>query len=599
MIEKIKTLPTGPGVYLMKGQNDKVLYVGKAINLKSRVRSYFQKNISIKTQALTQRIVDIDVILVDNEIEALLLERSLIRDHQPTYNILLRDDKEFPWLRIDIQNPWPRIRKVRKRKEDQAIYLGPYTHVGHLDSILRLTSSIFPFIQCSESEFRQASRPCNYFDIKRCLAPCCGKISSEDYKMMMSDAIDFLKGKTSKVLKNLKMKMKTAAEKELFEVAARYRDQMIALEKVTEKQTVISQSDHNVDYIAIIQKEEYSFVTILRIRNGILTGQDSHFIETTNIYSSNPLRDFLLLYYNERIAPSHIIVEKEPNEKALNQVLETSISKPSSETEKKLLETAQRNAHYELSEYLRTTYGRQAALEMIQQRLALSKYPESMVCIDVSNLQNQSIVASLVYFHDGKPDKSKYRVYHIQSLDNHHDDYQSIREVMTRYLKRSIEEETLPDLILIDGGKGQLQAALDACQYFSSQKIIVEIASIAKARSRTQQPERIYRPHQLHPIILKPGDSDFRVLTSLRDEAHRFAIQHHRKKRSQNTKRSLLDQVDGVGPVLKKKLFEKFTTIEDMQHASIDAFTQIPGISEKVALNIQAILHAEDLKKKE
>lgn len=610
---KAKKLPKSCGVYLMKNTDGKVIYVGKAKNLKNRVCSYFVgvSSHDIKTRKLVENIEDFEIILLDTEVESLLLERSLIKTHYPRYNILLKDGKEYPYIRIDLNHPWPRIRKVRQRKDDGAKYLGPYGTVAYLNTMLRLVHRIFPLVRCSDYEFKNAKRPCNYYHFKQCLGPCVLSVDRDLYKKTIDDALLFLSGKTAAVKEAINSKMLQASQAMEYEIAAQYRDQITALDNFIQKQSVAFENINNADAIGVKITGKKASVHVINVRESIISNRDN-FILDVHFEEKNEtlLFEFILQYYENRYLPekiliSHAISDRDVLAEAiktnshLNTTGKVRIATGHTREEKDLLNISNKNAAYSFEQANEKLKTQKISLEIVKTELAYPGRLNRIECIDISNMGGTAIVASCVCFIDGAPAKNFYRRYNISDESEHGpDDFGSIRYVLKRRLDRAIRENDSPDIILIDGGKGQLSSAIAIKNEYPS--LDVTIISIAKSRlensgsikhtSPNHTAERIFFPDRQHPVALKVGSPSYRLLTQLRDEAHRFAITHHRKKRSQIRHTSLLEKIEGIGPVLRKRLFDRFHSLETIAGASIESIADIPGITEDKALDIKNFL---------
>ena len=603
---KLSSLPRSPGVYFMKGSKGQVLYVGKAKELKSRVSSYFtdSKDHSPKTRSLVREIFDFEVMLVKTEVEALLLERTLIKHHQPPFNILLRDDKEYPFIRIDFSVDWPRLEIVRRRQDDRAEYFGPFSAAGSLKTSLDAIKRVFPLIRCNQWEFEHAKRVCNYYHMKMCLGPCVLNVDKDAYKSMLRDSMALLEGKNEDVVKTLQSKMLVASEREQFELAASYRDQIKAIDILTEKQSVMVAPDIDGDVISLVQSNDVIAIHVAMIRGGKLLGGDSFTFATSGIENrEETLPHFLLQYYEGRFIPPRIVVDCElENASDIANAIQSEGLKPSELRTLRNLRSpwpdlasiALKNAQYAHDEAVRAMDRRRSSLEALQATLGLASPPRRIECIDISNLQGTAIVASDICFIDGHPEKSLYRSYNIETVQGAPDDFASIREVVKRRLERGIRDNDMPDLLVIDGGRGQLESALSALAEFPG--LNLQIVSLAKSRTekttqRSSAPkhslERVFKPGQDTPIPLVPGSPAFRIMTQVRDEAHRFAITKHRKKRSSLGQKSLLETVDGVGPKIRAALLKHFGSIDAIANANVDALTLVKGVSRELAEKIK------------
>lgn len=595
--EKVAALPDDPGVYLMKNATEKIIYVGKAKNLKNRVRSYFtnENQHTPKTKVLVSEVHNFEIIITATEVEALLLERTLIKHHAPCYNILLRDDKEYPWIRVGFNEDWPRIEIVRRQKDDGAYYIGPFGSSRSLRILIDTAQRIFPLIRCSRHEFSSVRRPCNYYHMKMCLGPCHIPVDREHYVSIVKDALLFIQGKDHDLAKMIKQKMEEASAAQKYEQAASYRDQLDALREIAQnRQSAIVKNVKHADVLGVYQAGEKTSFHVLMVRGGRLIGSDSFIVESLVQSESEALQEFLSQYYENRSLPPEMILPFENTDvlqmidtlkEALNTPVQVNV--PQKGSKLSLLEIARKNAKYNLDESERLQKGKQTELQMVQKALGLELFPKRIECIDISNLQGSAIVASDVCFVDGKPAKELYRHYTINDVQNAPDDFESIREVVKRRLVRGERDQDLPDLLVIDGGKGQLSAAVGVMDEFPS--LTLKIVSLAKNRDGQMNEEgfkieRVFFQDREDPYILVPGTPEYRILAHLRDEAHRFAISHHRKKRSKLAHASELEEVPGIGPSLRKKILETFNGIEGLKKASLDQIKNIKGLKESSAL---------------
>ncbi|MBF0443171.1 MAG: excinuclease ABC subunit UvrC [Oligoflexales bacterium] len=599
--KKIKSLPAGPGVYLMKSRAGAVIYVGKAKNLRSRVGSYFAGNDqSPKTKALVAEIADIDVILTNSEVEALLLERTLIRHNKPHYNVLLRDDKEYPFVKVNYNETWPRIEKVRRRKDDGATYVGPFGNASLLNTTLRAVFQIFPLIRCSRYSFSTMKRPCNYYHMKMCLGQCTKNVDRDEYVSIVRDAVSILVGQNDIVMSNLKEKMAKASDQELYEQAAMYRDQIEALRNIVQKQVAVVSGILNADAVWMSKNESFLSFYVTLIRNRTIVGGDSFLVPVPAQGDEDALISFLLQYYESRHLPDELIMKRTfEGIKDLLVAIDTEGGRKTKVIEAKdgeyreIMAHTRRNAMHLLKKSSEEDERIKVELEILRDTLKLDAVPRKIECIDISNLQDTAIVAAIVTFVDGRPAKDLYRHYNVSSLAGTHDDFKSMGEIVKRRIGRGIKEGDLPDLIIVDGGKGQLNAARKAIEEYEG--ITQPVVSIAKSRMDnsagmehdpvSKSEERVFIPSSDMPIILPEGSPVFRVITRIRDEAHRFAIAFHRIKRSREFfSLPLLDDIPGIGKVIKKRLLDRFSDIEGIKMASLDELMKVKGLSEKAAV---------------
>ncbi len=617
--EKITTLPKEPGCYLMKDSLGRIIYVGKAKSLKARVSQYFGTDqSSLKTRVLVENIADFELIITQTEVEALLLERTLIKHHKPRFNVLLRDDKEYPFLRINFQEPWPRIEKVRRRKDDGATYLGPFSSSGQLRVLMDTTMRIFPLVRCSRHEFAQVRRPCNYYNMKLCLGPCTLPVPPEQYHSTVRDAVDFLSGKSQEVLKTITSKMQAAATDERYELAALYRDQLKAFSNITEKQNVIMQDLPDADVIGVVPTELKTSFHVLTIRNLQLVGQDSFVLRSEIAEPEDALVQFLLQYYESRSLPRELILPFELAEgDQLRLALLTghpdavqfTMQSSSRGTRKDLVAMAEKNAAYKLTELDIQAENARTELLVLKEKLNLHHIPKRMECIDISNIQGSAIVASNVCFVDGRPAKELYRHYNIKSIQGTADDFGSVAEVVERRLERGINEGDLPQLLIIDGGKGQLKAAWTVLEEFKKHhppsSLAFDLIALAKAKGQTPDGgrarhgpmrafERVFFVGQEVPLALNPGTPEFRLLTQIRDEAHRFAISHHRKVRSKNALTSSLTEIPGIGLKMQQKLITQFGNWDRLRTAPLEELVKVKGLRKTTAVALHS--HLQNLR---
>ena len=600
--EKLKLLPTNPGVYLMKNRQGQIIYVGKAINLKNRVRQYFQssRNHSAKTLAMVSHIYNFETIITHNELEALILECNLIKKHHPKYNIMLRDDKTYPYLKITLNEKFPRLIISRRVIKDGSRYFGPYTNVGAMKETLKLLKKVFPLRTCKNL----GDRPCLEYHIKRCLAPCVNYITQKDYGEIVRNVCLFLEGKSETIEKQLTLKMQQSAEKLEFEQAGKLRDQLFAIKKVMEKQKILLDGG-DIDAIGVAKTDYGICVEVFFIRNGKMLGRNQFILDdgqNQNDKINETIEDiliaFLKQYYDKAVdIPQEILIPQEITEIELLQTwltmeknVKTKIVIPKRGVKKDILIMAKENAEKYLHDHERKLKDIKArsigAVYDLQKYLNLAKPPMRMECFDISHIQGSETVASMVVFQDGKPDKNSYRRFKINSTEGKPDDFKSMREVTTRrYSDLNIEE--MPDLIIIDGGKGQLSSALEIIR--GAGHYNVPVVGLAK------QFEYIFTENNPDPVILPRQSDALYLVQSIRDEAHRFAITYHRKLRTKRNKVSILDNIAGIGAKRRKSLFDHFETIQNIKKATIDELMQVPGISENIAKSIYNFFRSHDL----
>jgi excinuclease ABC subunit C len=611
LANKLSQLPQDSGVYLMKDKKGTIIYVGKAKNLKNRVSSYFQSSSqhTFKTRALVGEICDFDLMLVQNEVEALLLERTLIRHHMPRFNILLRDDKEYPFLRICYEDPWPRIQKVRRRKEDGAHYIGPFSSSSRLNVLLRQVYKIFPLIRCSPHEFKTAKRPCNYYHMKMCLGPCTLPVDRKHYLSLLKDAESLLEGNVSKLRKTLEVKMRASAKAENYELAAQLRDQIQAIDHIAQQQVAILDTTVDADIIGLFSAGDKRSFNVTMVRNRTMIGGDHFIVESSAGSPAEEMSSFILQYYANKQVPALVLLrdaaEIEPELAgviAQHQDWAVTIRSASKGEEADLLDISERNAMHQLEQQENQKNQQQLGLQLLQETLNLPRWPERIECIDISNTQGTAIVASDVCFVEGKPAKEFYRRYEVKTVTGGPDDFASMQEIVKRRIERAIRDDDLPDLLIIDGGRPQVRAVMEVVHSYPD--LNLPIVGLAKsrlekgrrndARSIEASKERLVLPDLEVPIELVEGSHVYRLVTRIRDEAHRFAITYHRKKRQGLSHSSALDEVSGIGPALKKKLLVEFGTVQAIRDASLERLMSIKGVSEKTALNLHTSLKAKE-----
>ena len=574
--EKLKTLPNSPGVYLMHDAHGKIIYVGKARVLKNRVRQYFQanKNHGAKVKAMVAKIADFETIVTATEVEALILECNLIKKHRPRYNISLKDDKSYPYLRVTGED-FPRIFLTRRVIHDGSKYFGPYTSGQAVKETLTLLRKIFPLRTCKTFP----KRPCLEFHIKRCAAPCAQKISREDYMQLVNAAEKFLDGRTTEVEREILTRMNDAAENLNFELAAHLRDILTAIRTVTAKQKIVTDTG-DVDAIGLARLDDQTCAQIFFVRDGKVTGRENFPLTGTDDESdAKILTEFIKQYYSRaKISATEILLPVELDDmKLLGEWLNAKLIVPKRGVKKSLVDMAVENAQKFLAEESARRQLKDAqtvgAVEELKTFLHLSKLPRRMECFDISHIQGSETVASMVSFFDGAPDKKNYRRFKIRSTEGKPDDFLSMREVTSRrYGKISADE--LPDLIVIDGGQGQLNSALEIIRGAGHQVPVVGLA---------KQFELIFVEGSSIPVELPKDSQALKLMQRIRDEAHRFAITYHRKLRRARNLKSELDNVAGIGVKRRTELLKHFGSVAKIKTATVEELSAVPSMNRTVA----------------
>jgi excinuclease ABC subunit C len=605
--DQLKALPAKPGVYLFRDERGEVLYVGKAKSLRPRVRSYFQASADTRSTIaqLPERVQDIEVIVTDTEVEALHLEQNLVKRHRPPFNVRLRDDKSFPYIAVTVEDDYPRVMFTRERHRRGVVYFGPYANAKKVRETLDVLNRVFPYRPCEGPKpGRHSGIPCLDYHIERCLAPCVGYISKEDYRAIIDSVIEFLSGDTKPIQRELERKMKDAAEGERFEEAARYRNRLFAVRHLVERQAADKRSVGTVDVIGIASDGERAAVQLFPLRDGKLIDRYAFHLENVAGQDTATLLEaFVIEYYGSAPSmPPQIVVPPDSGDtSALAEFLSerrgsrVEVRAPARGEKRRLQELATQNARLALeSEVLqveRKRVRRVEALEELREALNLESLPLRIECYDVSNIQGESVVGSMVVFQDAMPKKAHYRKFGVRSLDGQ-DDYAALAEVIARRFAR-LQDATsedydesfaaTPNLVVIDGGKGQLVAALQAMQAYDLPRVAV--ISLAK------RVEEVFVPGDPEPIMLDRNSPGLHLLQRVRDEAHRFALDFHRQRRQAKARESIFDTLQGVGPARRRALLQHFGSAERFLAASQEELEGVPGIPARTARAIYAQLH--------
>jgi len=610
--KQLDTLPTKPGVYLMKGAQGKILYVGKAVNLRARVRSYFHASAghSAKIKRLVANIADIDFIVTASELEALILESTLIKRHKPKYNVRLKDDKRYPYIKITWQEDFPRVLIVRRMERDGARYFGPFTAAWAVQQTLHTLRPVFPYLTCNRTISGEDERACLYLDIGRCLGPCVGAVGREEYRAMIDGLCRFLEGRSDEIVSDLEARMEAASAGWDFEQAALYRDQLLAIQRVVERQKIVSAAMADQDVIAFARADGDACVQVFFIRHGRLIGREYFVLDGTAEESdARIVSSFVKQFYDEAAyVPPEILLPHEVDEAMViqewlrsrrgNKVL---LKVPRRGHKRELVAMATENAA-ETLKHLRAQWladeGKQAtALAELQEHLDLRSPPNRIECYDISTIQGSATTGAMVVFVKGVPRKSDYRRFKIRTVSGT-DDYASMREMLRRRFRRVGDPELqtgeapgrqksswdlLPDLLVVDGGKGQLNVALEVLDEFDLRGVVPTVG-LAK------QEEEIFAPDRPEPIRLPRASEGLYLMQRVRDEAHRFAITYHRHVRRAQTITSQLDGVPGIGPKRRSALLKHFGSIEAIRAASVEELAAVPGMTRPAAEQLKGSL---------
>lgn len=600
--DKIKNAPRTPGVYTMRDKDGQILYIGKAKDLRSRIRAYFGgTDTRPMVPFLLARMVDIDFIITETEKEALILENNLIKRHRPRYNVYFRDDKTYFNLKIDLDQPFPRFQLVRRIKPGKSKYFGPYPSSFSAKETMRFLQPLFPLRTCRDDELKGRRRPCLEYEIGRCLAPCVGLVSETSYREMVRESIAFLEGRTKTLLADLRTRMETASAELRFEEAARLRDRMAAIEETIEKQRIVSISERDQDVFGFYREGDLTQVCLLEVRQGRLLGKKTFPLTNIGVEPSEILSATIKRHYDsEAYIPGEIAtpVHFEDEEAVAEWLSErkgkrVTITHPQKGQNRKLLDIAMRNAEDNFRSERLTGRDDEKAMAILKQKLKLKKIPATIECFDISNIGGRFAVGSMVVFKEGKPWKQDYRRFRIRTVEGS-DDYGMIYEVLMR---RYAAKENLPDLIVIDGGKGHLAVALSVMKDLATDGMdIISLAKAAKGESEKKidvtaggaaaihkGQDRVYLPRQKDPVYLSRWPAALFMLQRIRDEAHRFAITYHRKVKEKADLVSVMDAIPGIGRQKKASLLKHFGGTERIRGASVSALEEVPGIGRGLA----------------
>ena len=587
ILEKVSHLPTTPGVYLWRDKYHRIIYVGKAINLRNRVRSYVQQDVnrSVKVAAMMRRAWDVETIQTKTEMEALILEATLIKEHHPKYNIMLRDDKTYPYVKVTVQEDFPRLFMTRRLERDGAKYFGPFTDVTAVHHVLRILRSYYPLRTCKSMK---VERPCLQYHMHYCEGPCMKYVTVEAYRKYIDDIVALFEGKKVKVIQEITSKMEQASEDLEFELAAKYRDDLLSIQKVQEKQRMVTQRG-DMDVLGMAIDGPMACIQLFFIRSGRLLGRENYFVQHEGDSPELVMTEFIKQYYGgSTFIPKELLLPMDSVDRELFSEWFTSmkgqqvdVSVPKRGYKKDLIKMAEENAQNFLAERRRqwqyTIDKSGGAVKKLAEVLDLPRLPERMECYDISHMQGAETVASMVVFEGGKPAKREYRRFKLKTVQGKPDDFASMAEIMERRYGNE-KDWPMPDLIIIDGGKGQLNAALPVIRAMGVTD--VPVISLAK------RIEEVFVEGESESIILEHHTPELQLLQQIRDEAHRFAITYHRRLRGKRNLESVLDHVEGIGPKRRKALYKHFGNLDAMRVAELHELENVEGMNKKAALAV-------------
>ncbi len=587
ILEKVSHLPTTPGVYLWRDKYQRIIYVGKAINLRNRVRSYVQQDVnrSVKVTAMMRRAWDVETIQTKTEMEALILEATLIKEHHPKYNIMLRDDKTYPYVKVTVQEDFPRLFMTRRLERDGAKYFGPFTDVTAVHHVLRILRSYYPLRTCKSMK---VERPCLQYHMHYCEGPCMKYVTVEDYRKYIDDIVALFEGKQVKVIQEITSKMEQGSEDLEFELAAKYRDDLLSIQKVQEKQRMVTQRG-DMDVLGMAIDGPMACIQLFFIRSGRLLGRENYFVQHEGDSPELVMTEFIKQYYGgSTFIPKELLLPMDSVDRELFSEWFTSmkgqqvdVSVPQRGYKKDLIKMAEENAQNFLAERRRqwqyTIDKAGGAVKKLAEVLDLPRLPERMECYDISHMQGAETVASMVVFEGGKPAKREYRRFKLKTVQGKPDDFASMAEIMERRYGNE-KDWPMPDLIIIDGGKGQLNAALPVIRAMGVTD--VPVISLAK------RIEEVFIEGESESIILEHHTPELQLLQQIRDEAHRFAITYHRRLRGKRNLESVLDHIEGIGPKRRKALYKHFGNLDAMRVAELEELESVEGMNKKAALAV-------------
>ena len=597
--DKLARVTNDPGVYLMKDSAGKIIYIGKARNLKKRLISYFKNSgiIDTKVNILVNKIHDFETIITGTEKEALILESNLIKRHRPRYNVVLKDDKRYPSLRIDVRDDYPNFSIVRKIGEDDALYFGPFASARAVRETLRTINKTFKLRKCKAKDFKTRTRPCLHCQMEGCLAPCCLDVDPDLYQEQVNEAIMFLRGRTPSLIRKVKKQMVAAAKNQHFERAARLRDKIYALERTIEKQIAVTTDFKDRDIFALAGEADCSVVTVLSVRGGFLTGTRHY--DFAEIVSSEPelIAAFIRQYYQRHtFIPDEVLISIEPEDAELTEDWLRSLKgkkvrlhHPRRGEKLRLVQLAEHNAQNELENLLASRSAEIELLRRLQNKLGMANPPLRIECFDNSNISGTEPVAARVVFENAQPQKDLYRRYRIRNVRGH-DDYAYMKEVLGRRFGKGDDADPYPDLLMVDGGKGQLNIALAVLRELKLEGEFDIIGIAKKDESKGEKQDKIFKPFRANPLGFGREADLLLFLQRIRDESHRFAITYHRQRRKRKSLQSALDGIPGVGPKRKAALLYHFKSVKNIRAADVDQIMALPGFNRQVAESVKRSL---------
>ncbi len=606
MLNKLARVSSGPGVYVMKDGEGKVIYVGKARNLKRRLDSYFIRStadaspLDVKTGVLLKKVSDVDTILTHTEKEALILESNLIKHYRPRYNVILKDDKQYPSLYLDTTSPYPNLRIVRKVKKNSGLFFGPFTSAAAVHNTLKFIHKTFKLRKCKARDFQNRSRPCLNYQMDACLAPCCLNVDKNQYDEVVKEVVLFLNGKAPELIQKVKKEMMAAAKVQNYERAARLRDKMFALEKTLEKQIAVAHDFKDRDVLGIARHPDAAMITLLFVRGGFLLGKRYFNFQKTLATDAEMVGAFIRQYYEKTpFVPAEILVPNRLEDVYLHEEMLSNIKgrtvrilRPKRGQKFRLIQMAAQNAKHGLQEARAAAARDTDILVRLQQRLKMNQIPWRIECFDTSNISGTEAVAAMVVFENTKPNPSLYRKFKIKS-EALLSDYGFMAEVLKRRYGKGEKSKPCPDIIMVDGGKGQLNIALSVMQSLGLKHHVQMVAIAKKDKKKGETRDKIYLPGRANPVNLGSREDLLLFLQKIRDESHRFAISFHRQRRRKAMVRSQLDSIPGIGKKRKAMLLRHFKSIQNIRAATLEALSALPGINLRLAENIQRALTPE------